>query len=458
MYRDGLGVHRDLVKAKALFASASQDVADASVNLGKLAFGQFSLFLIESRWLIMIIVTALDDYPTAMGHFELAIRQGDIFQSFYYLAELHALTTNRPDQCPTAVSFYKMVSERGDWAHEVWWEAERALERGEDRVALLGYWIMAERGYEVAQNNVAWILDRGTYPFAHHSRKRRQLTLFRRADKKRLRLPILDVPALSNQSDRVALTYWTRSAAQDNVDALLKMGDYYYAGFGADEPLLEKAAACYQSAAGSHISAMAMWNLGWMHETGQGVAQDYHLAKRYYDLALTTSADAYLPVKLSLISLWTRSLYHQIFAATDDLKTLSLFSKPVPPPSPFPDTTSSTVPPPPQNSWSFGRAWREMKRRWGVILSGEGLEDELDEQQGTNAGRREESERAMEDPTLEWARRGRDEGRDGDDEDEFWLPDDEGELGGTLAIIALFAALACVLSSSFLILVSGRHH
>lgn len=54
------------------------------------------------------------------------------------------------------------------------------------------------------------------------------------------------------------------------------MGDYYYAGLGSDEPLLEKAAACYQSAAGSHISAMAMWNLGWMHETGKGVAQVRH--------------------------------------------------------------------------------------------------------------------------------------------------------------------------------------
>ncbi len=55
-----------------------------------------------------------------------------------------------------------MVAERGDWAHEVWWEAEKALQRGDDRMALLGYWIMADRGYEVAQNNVAWILDRGS--------------------------------------------------------------------------------------------------------------------------------------------------------------------------------------------------------------------------------------------------------------------------------------------------------
>lgn len=98
---------------------------------------------------------------SATKYFDLAIRQGDSFQAFYYLAELNARGSRRPEQCPSAVAFYKLVAERGDWTTEVWWEAERAMERGDDRTALLGYWIMAERGYEVAQNNVAWILDRG---------------------------------------------------------------------------------------------------------------------------------------------------------------------------------------------------------------------------------------------------------------------------------------------------------
>jgi TPR repeat protein len=56
------------------------------------------------------------------------------------------------------------------------------------------------------------------------------------------------------------------------------MGDYYFAGVGgegetAGQPQWEKAAACYQSAATTRISAMAMWNLGWMHENGKGVAK-----------------------------------------------------------------------------------------------------------------------------------------------------------------------------------------
>ena len=94
-------------------------------------------------------------------------------------------------------------------------------------------------------------------------------------DKKRLRLPVLDDPPASNLTDRLALAYWTRSAAQDNVDALVKMGDYYFKGLGVESEgvQLERAAACYQSAATARTSAMAMWNLGWMHEHGQGVTQ-----------------------------------------------------------------------------------------------------------------------------------------------------------------------------------------
>ena len=204
----------------------------------------------------------------------MAIRQGDDFQSFYYLAEIAAMSSKPEEQCPSMVAFYKHVAERGDWDSEVWWEAERAFARGDEKIAFLGYWMMAERGYEVAQNNVAWILDRGQ---SLPSRSRPKLTL-RRTDKKRLRIPYLDKTEVSsNVTDRIALTYWTRSAAQDNVDALLKTGDYYYAGLGSaggeSVPELQKAASFYRSAANSHTSAMAMWNLGWLHETGRGVTQ-----------------------------------------------------------------------------------------------------------------------------------------------------------------------------------------
>jgi len=80
-----------------------------------------------------------------------------------------------------------------------------------------------------------------------------------------------------NDFARSALTQWTRAATQRNIDALVKVGDYYYHGLGVlDEPeksRLEKAARYYQSASDTQLSALAMWNLGWMYENGIGVAQ-----------------------------------------------------------------------------------------------------------------------------------------------------------------------------------------
>jgi SEL1 protein len=70
----------------------------------------------------------------------------------------------------------------------------------------------------------------------------------------------------------MALVYWTRSANQDDVDARVKMGDYYYMGIGTETDF-KKATACYQAAAEVGHSAMAMWNLGWMHENGVGVTK-----------------------------------------------------------------------------------------------------------------------------------------------------------------------------------------
>lgn len=68
-----------------------------------------------------------------------------------------------------------------------------------------------------------------------------------------------------------------RSAAQRNVDALVKVGDYHFYGLGMGEQnesvRWEKAAAYYQAAADMQVSALAEWNLGWMYENGVGVPQ-----------------------------------------------------------------------------------------------------------------------------------------------------------------------------------------
>ncbi|EGO00684.1 hypothetical protein SERLA73DRAFT_105051 [Serpula lacrymans var. lacrymans S7.3] len=300
LWRDGLVQgKKDLQKALQHFnVAAGQELPEAQVNVGKYHYYRGELKL-------------------AATYFETAVRHGSQFEAHFYLALIHNMQTQTsamsPDlsagSCATAVSFHKMVAERGVWDDDLLHDAEEAWLRGADRdkeVAILKWWIAAERGFEVAQNNLAFVLDQ---------------------DKSILRLTRFSPIIPSNDTARLALTQWTRSAAQRNVDALVKVGDYYYHGLGVPEDSeaarWEKAAKYYQSAADTQVSALAMWNLGWMYENGAGVPQDYHLAKRHYDMALETNGEAYLPVMLSLVKLYMRSFWHTLGGGSDGLSLWS---------------------------------------------------------------------------------------------------------------------------------------
>ncbi|KAJ2925130.1 hypothetical protein H1R20_g11954, partial [Candolleomyces eurysporus] len=298
IYRDGLvpGQRPDLKQALKYFdAAAAQDLAEAQVNLGKHYYYR-------------------GDIPLATTYFEYAVRNGSPFEAYYYLAEIHASQAQNPahpphvvaGSCSMAVSFYKLVAERGVWDDDLLRDAEIAWmsQTAQDKdVAMLKWAIAAERGFEVAQNNLGYILDQ---------------------DKSILRLTRFSPMTPSNDTASLALTQWIRAAGQRNIDALVKVGDYYYHGLGvsADETeasRLEKAARYYQSAAHTQVSALAMWNLGWMYENGIGVPQDFHLAKRHYDLALETNSEAYLPVMLSLGKLYLKSIWHTIMGGSGGL-------------------------------------------------------------------------------------------------------------------------------------------
>jgi hypothetical protein len=60
------------------------------------------------------------------------------------------------------------------------------------------------------------------------------LSLLGVSDKSFLRLTRFSPFTPSNDKARLALTQWTRSAAQHNVDSLVKVGDYYH-GLGHPE-------------------------------------------------------------------------------------------------------------------------------------------------------------------------------------------------------------------------------
>merc|ERR1712223_1990425 len=98
------------------------------------------------------------DFKMAIKYFNLASQSGHVL-AFHNLADMHATGTGMLRSCPTAVELYKNVAERGKWA-ELMMEAHADYRRGRYDEALLKYLLLAELGYEVAQSNAAYILDR----------------------------------------------------------------------------------------------------------------------------------------------------------------------------------------------------------------------------------------------------------------------------------------------------------
>jgi SEL1 protein len=284
MYRDGLGVPKDSLRAAVYFkAAAEQDLPASQSALG-------ALFLDQG------------DVDTAGRYFELAARNG-FTEAFYYLAEMTNNEIGRERQCGIATAYYKIVAEKAEALHSSFAQANAAYASGDRETAMIYSMMAAEQGYESAQANVAYILDEQTSCLS--TALSSALPSFPRPQPTASSRLILHNAAL-------ALIYWTRSAKQNNIDSLVKMGDYYLSGQGTTADV-DKASTCYHTAAEIHHSAQALWNLGWMHENGVGpVSQDFHMAKRYYDLALDMNSEAYLPVKLALIKLRIRSWWNGV--------------------------------------------------------------------------------------------------------------------------------------------------
>jgi SEL1 protein len=278
MHLHGLGVPKNVAKASDYFrAAADQDYPSAQVNMGALYLDQGDV----------------NDIQVASRYFEFAARYGHI-EAYYYIAEMVNQGIGRDRSCGLATAYYKLVAEKAEPLLSSFAEANQAYESGDDELALIDYMLNAEQGYEKAQANVAYLLDQ----------QKSVLTLPSISPFHKPRPRLLDNSAL-------ALIYWTRSSKQANTDSLVKMGDYYLYGIGTEADM-EKAASCYTAACEYHQSAQALYNLGWMHENGVGLTQDFHLAKRFYDQALDTNVEAYLPVTLSLLKLRIRSAWNTL--------------------------------------------------------------------------------------------------------------------------------------------------
>lgn len=98
------------------------------------------------------------DYNLANKYFTLASQSGHVL-AFYNLAQMHATGTGMSRNCPTAVELLKNVAERGKWSDQLM-SAHSDYRDGRVDEAFTSYALLAEMGYEVAQSNAAFILDR----------------------------------------------------------------------------------------------------------------------------------------------------------------------------------------------------------------------------------------------------------------------------------------------------------
>jgi len=298
MYRDGLGVPKDGKRASTYLKAASEQ----SLGIAQSALGV--LFLDQG------------DLDTASRYFELAKNAG-VMEAFYYLAEMSHQGHGRQQNCQHATTYYKIVAEKAEVLHSAFSEANSAYEYKDYERAFIASIMAAEQGFENAQANVAFLLDQRTSVVS---------------------IPLLSFSIFSNPlsgvpegqrsklltNPRLAQVYYTRSAHQQNIDSLIKAGDYHSLGIGTptrtvpvksnkSSSSIEAMYSCYSTAAEHPNAAQALWNMGWMHENGIGsVEQDFHMAKRYYDLAYEMNKEAYLPVKLALLRLRTRSWWNGV--------------------------------------------------------------------------------------------------------------------------------------------------
>lgn len=124
------------------------------------------------------------NYRMANKLFALASQSGHVL-AYYNLAQMHATGTGMLRSCSMAVEvsffkveqipsnyverfftsvsssqLYKNVAERGKWGNRLM-EAHSHYRNGRFEEAFVTYALLAELGYEVAQSNAAFVLDKG---------------------------------------------------------------------------------------------------------------------------------------------------------------------------------------------------------------------------------------------------------------------------------------------------------
>eukprot|EP00750_Incisomonas_marina_P020508 INCI4043.5.p1 GENE.INCI4043.5~~INCI4043.5.p1 ORF type:complete len:1665 (+),score=285.90 INCI4043.5:31-4995(+) len=221
--------------------------SDALFNAGQMHFDGVGTDANHTR--------AIERWQTAaaqFGNFDAIFMLGIIF--------LHGdKPSETPRDCNAAVMYLRSVAESSNFGHILRGAFDRFLAKDIDAAALL-YLEAADAGYEVGQNNAAFLFDRYLDPV-------RATTIG------------------SVSVGAIAKNLYLESAGQGSVEAMLRLGDFYFYGMGGcsvDYPT----AFLWYSKAKSAGDAQATFNVGYMLEVGLGCTLNVTAARVEYTRSL----------------------------------------------------------------------------------------------------------------------------------------------------------------------------
>lgn len=224
---------------------------------------------------------------TALQYEQFPVRTTMLESKFttHFLLGLYYGTTGEftSERCAVATHSLLQASLRGDWEDPIYHRAEAAWAHGDTDTALRAWAISAESGERSAQESIAYVLDP-------------QRTLLRGVE--------------HPDTAAVAREYWSRAAMLDSGAGLVRLGDYYYEGIGSEKDVKTAMDLYNRVPLASLDFSEAMYALGWIYETGNGLhRRDLNMAKRYYDNAMVMSSGrAYLAVSLALVRVHVRAV------------------------------------------------------------------------------------------------------------------------------------------------------
>lgn len=211
--------------------------------------------------------------------------------SYKYLADCYYNGTGTSRSMISASLYYKKFVEaiRAS-ATSMAIALEEIDEYGYFHNSFVYYLYAAQMGYALAEINAAYLMDENkflinsVFRYFNYTQSEQEAA-----------------------HDKFAYEFYSRAAAQGDIDAIFKLGDYYYYGIGTPKDY-SKAYTCYKIAYEQSSIGMGLWNMAYMHEYGIGRDQDIYIARRLLD-ELSSNQNSYFPLKVAIFWINIHQLY-----------------------------------------------------------------------------------------------------------------------------------------------------